>query len=290
MMVLELFIWGAWLPLVWKYLDAIGFTTAQQLWIGSTFGISSILAIFFSNQFADRNFSAERFLAFSHLIGGLAILGLYFTRDFGVFFTLMLVHSLFYLPTLSVTDSIAFANLSNPQRDFGFVQMGGAIGWILAAWPLYGLLHGKIGAELVAARSCIFIVSGVASLILAAFCFTLPHTPPKPAVKEEDRFAWLESVKLLGIPYLFVLYLVTFLDSTIHNGYFLMADSFLEKTGFNPEITMPVMSIGQVAEIASMAVLGLVLKRFGWKATCYLVSAAMRRASPCLLLCLLIIR
>src|SRR5262245_58538311 len=82
MMVIELFIWGAWLPLVWSYIgpQGLNFTGTQQAWIGSAFAISSVVGIFFSNQFADRNFAAEKFLSFSHLIGGLAMLGLFFVR------------------------------------------------------------------------------------------------------------------------------------------------------------------------------------------------------------------
>ena len=59
MMALEFFIWGAWLPLVWPYMTAIGFTGDQQALVGTAFAIASIVGIFFSNQFADRNFAAE---------------------------------------------------------------------------------------------------------------------------------------------------------------------------------------------------------------------------------------
>jgi nucleoside transporter len=267
LMVLQLFIWGAWLPLIWPYMSEIGFSGSQQAWVGSAFAIASVLAIFFSNQFADRNFASERFLAFSHLVGGLAMLGLFFTRSFPVFFTLMLVHSIFYVPTLSVANSLAFANLENPQKEFGPVRMGGTIGWMLASWPLYFLLQGAQGDTLRTAHSYIFIVAGVASLILAAFCLTLPHTPPKPAVEESHRFAWLESFRLLALPYLLVLFIVTFIDATIHNGYFVMAGNFLGAIGIKPENIMPIMSIGQVAEIATMAVLGWCLAKLGWKWT-----------------------
>ena len=132
MMALQFFIWGAWMPLIWPYMDAIGFSGSQQAWIGSAFAIASIVGIFFSNQFADRNFAAERFLAVSHLIGGLAMLGMWFTRDFGAFFALMLVHSLVYVPTISVTNSVAFANLRDAKQEFGTVRMGGTLGWIAA--------------------------------------------------------------------------------------------------------------------------------------------------------------
>ena len=78
MMVLELFIWGAWLPLIYGYLPSLGFTPGQQSWILNAFPISAIIGMFFSTQFADRHFSAEKFMAFSHLVGGAAILGLAF--------------------------------------------------------------------------------------------------------------------------------------------------------------------------------------------------------------------
>jgi len=267
MMVLELFIWGAWLPLIWDYMGGLGFSDLQVALVGSAFAIASVVAIFFSNQFADRNFSAEKFMAFSHLIGGLSMLALFWTKSFVPFFSLMLVHSIFYVPTISVANSLAFAHLKDAQKEFGLVRMGGTIGWILAAWPLYYVLKGSQGEGLQEARSYIFIVSGIASLFLALFSLTLPHTPPKPATGTEDRLAWLRATKLLAIPYLLVLFIVTFIDSTIHNGYFLLSAGFLGAIGIEPEKIMPVMSIGQVAEILTMAVLGLALKRLGWKIT-----------------------
>jgi nucleoside transporter len=271
MMVLELFIWGAWLPLIWGYMGADGlkFTPSQITWVGTAFVIASFVGIFFSNQFADRNFSAEKFMAFSHLVGGLAIMGMYWAKDFPLFFGLMLVHSLLYVPTLSVANSIAFSNLQDPAKEFGFVRMGGTIGWILAAWPLYFILQGKEGTDAVAASRNIFLVSGIGSLILAGFSLTLPHTPPKKAAAGESNLAWLHAVKFLKKPFLLVLFIVTFIDSTIHNGYFLMADGFLRSAtvGIKPEWVMPVMSIGQVAEIVTMVMLGWFLAKMGWKTT-----------------------
>ena len=271
MMVLEFFIWGAWLPLIWGYMgkDGLNFTDMQITWVGSAFAIASVVGIFFSNQFADRSFAAEKFMAFSHLVGGAAILGMFWARDFTTFFSLMLVHSLLYVPTISVSNSIAFTHLKNAQKEFGLVRMGGTIGWILAAWPLYFILQGKSGAEAVAASRYIFVISGVSSLVLALFSLSLPHTPAKPAAAGEGGFAWLKAAKLLSKPFLLVLFIVTFIDSTIHNGYFLMAGGFLgsKVVGIAPEWIMPVMSIGQIAEIATMAVLGWFLSRMGWKTT-----------------------
>jgi nucleoside transporter len=276
MMVLEFVIWGAWLPLIWGYMGApvaeggLGFTGAQIAWVGSAFAIASIVGIFFSSQFADRTFAAERFMAASHLIGGLAILGMYWAKDFPTFFALMLVHSLLYVPTISVSNSIAFTHMKNAEKEFGLVRMGGTIGWILAAWPLFFLLEGKTGVAATTAKANIFLVAGIASLILAAYSLTLPHTPPKRAAAGDGGLAWLKAAKDLSKPFLLVLFAVTFIDSVIHNGYFLLAGNFLgdaKAAAIPQKWIMPVMSIGQVAEIATMAVLGAVLARLGWKTT-----------------------
>jgi nucleoside transporter len=269
MMVLELFVWGAWLPLIFPYMGQSGlnFTGQQQALVGSAFAIASVLGIFFSNQFADRNFAAERFMSFSHLVGGLAMLGLYFTKDFGPFFALMLLHSLFYVPTISVANSLAFANLTDPQKEFGMVRMGGTIGWILAAWPLYFILGTRTGPEAIPIYKNIFLIAAVASFILAAYCLVLPHTPPKPVKEGADKLAWLRAFKFLKHPYLLVLYIVTFIDATIHNGYFVLAGTFLTDIRIESKYIMPIMSIGQVAEVLTMAMLGMVLKKLGWRAT-----------------------
>src|SRR5438309_7534572 len=111
MMVLEIAVWGAWLPLIFGYLPSLGFSPSEppaalkplfswlpeigpntsqfSVWLTvivkalfseqgmilNAFPVAAIIGMFFSNQFADRNFAAEKFLAFSHLIGGIAILG-----------------------------------------------------------------------------------------------------------------------------------------------------------------------------------------------------------------------
>src|ERR1051325_4922606 len=153
MMVLEIAIWGAWFPLIFGYLPSLGFSAGQQSWILNTFPIAAIVGMFFSNQFADRNFAAEKFLAVSQVIGGLAMFGLAFIKapdavagtvnpnaPFVPFFALMLVHCLLYVPTISITNSIAFAHMKDPQKEFGIVRMGGTVGWILAAWPFTFIL------------------------------------------------------------------------------------------------------------------------------------------------------
>lgn len=296
MMLLQFFIWGAWLPLIFGYLPTLGFTPVEQAWILNAFPLAAIIGLFFGNQFADRNFSAERFLAFSHLVGGLAMLGLTYTTSFWPFLILMWVHCLFYVPTISITNSIAFANMRDPKNEFGPIRMGGTIGWILAAWPFTfifvdwaaveaantegfiawvgaALGSGLSGDDLRAATPWTFRVAGVASLALAAFALFLPHTPARKAKAGPggagEKLAWLEAFKLLRHPFILVLWLVTLADSFVHNAYFNWAAVFFgsDTVGIPGNWIMPVMSLGQVAEILTMLVLGFALTRLGWRIT-----------------------
>ena len=298
MMALEFFIWGAWLPLIFGYLPSLGFTPGQQSLILNAFPVASIVGMFFSNQWADRKFNPEKFLAFSHLVGGLAILGCGFTKDFWPFFLLMLVHCLLYVPTISITNSIAFANMRDPAKEFGLVRMGGTVGWILAAWPFVfifvnwdavaaaktsgfvdwlgaALANPLSGDAAKAATKWTFIVAGLASLALAAFSLTLPRTERKaPATGAAGgSLAWLEALKLLKHPFVLVLWLVTLVDSFVHNCYFSWTGVFLGTpvkdggVGIAPNWITPIMSIGQIAEIGTMFILGATLKKFGWRTT-----------------------
>jgi MFS family permease len=323
MMALEFAIWGCWLPLIYQYLPSLGFSPGQQSWILNAFPIAAVVGMFFSSQFADRHFSAERFLAFSHFVGGLAMLGLAAIHaaapvagleagqpnpnaPFWPFFGLMLLYCLLYVPTISIANSIAFANLKDPQKEFGLLRVGGSIGWVLAAWPFTFILvdwnqvhstlaqwdslhpgnpHGPVkwlgtvlasglsGQPLQEGTRWTFVVAGIASLVLATHSLFLPHTPPKKVERGADRLAWLEAVKLLKHPFVLVLWLVALTESFVIYSYFNWTSPFL---GARPEAggvgiggnwIMPVMSLGQVAEMVAMLLLGATLKRLGWRWT-----------------------
>jgi predicted MFS family arabinose efflux permease len=319
MMVLQIAVWGAWLPLIFGYLPSLGFNASEQAWILNAFAISAIIGMFFSNDFADRRFAAEKFMAFSHLIGGAAMIALFFIKApagmtveqldlaakakdgigtspiFWPFFGLMLVHCLFYVPTLSISNAIAFTHMQDAKRDFPIVRMGGTVGWILISWPFIFILvdwtkvgsfgdlglvnwfgavfsNGLTGPAAQASARATLVVSGIISLALAAFSLTLPHTPPKPA-KEGAGFAWAESLALLAKPAIFVLFVVTLMDAVVHNVFFVWTGQFLGTAmdkggaGIPGNWVMPVMTIGQVAEIGTMLILAAVLQKLGWRWT-----------------------
>jgi nucleoside transporter len=303
MMFLELAIWGAWLPLLSTYLTGyLGFTGEQAGWVANTFALAAITAWLFGGQMADRYFEQSRFLSFSHLMGGLAMLGMVFVKQlwpapagvanhqylFWPIFGLMMVHCFFYLPTLSLTNAIAFANLKDPQKEFGLVRLWGTIGWIAASLPFVFLLADwakipglgqagflswigavfgtpKSGPVMESALRSMFLLSAVLSFVLAAVCLTLPRTPP---ARGEGSFAPFEALAVvLKNPALAILFVITFLDAIVIYCYFLWSGPFYTSIGIPANLIAPAMSLGQFAEVPAMALLGLALKGLGWRWT-----------------------
>jgi nucleoside transporter len=266
MMFLEYLIWGSWLPLLALYLGGVlGFSGSEIGWIFATQAIACVFGLYFGGQLADRLLSTEKLLSVLHLIGGLAMFALAYQTTFWSFFFVMLVYQLAYMPTMSLTNAVVFHHVSDPQRDFGRIRLWGTIGWIAASWPFVFILAGKTGPELNAALSSIFTVAGIASIALAAFSLTLPHTPP--AKQESGVSAPVQAIKLLRDPVMFVLFVATLMDALVHQCYFQWTSPFLQNAGLAENMIMPAMSVGQIAEIGSMAALGWALARFGWKWT-----------------------
>jgi nucleoside transporter len=266
MMFLEYVVWGAWLPLLTLYLTKyLAFSGVQAGWIMNTFALASITAMFVGGQLADRYFATEKFLAFSHMVGGITMLLLPRQTAFWPFFTIMLIHCLFYVPTLSLTNSMCFANLKDAQKDFGPVRVWGTLGWIAVSTPFVLILSGKEGEAMASALRQIFNVSGIASLGLAAYCLTLPHTPP--ARNQQQKFAPFEAMKLLVVPSILVLFVVTYIDTLVLWCHFFWTSPFLGKLGVPEKYMMLIMALGQLAEIITMVVLGLALKKLGWRMT-----------------------
>jgi nucleoside transporter len=264
MMFLEYVVWGAWLPLLGNYLgQSLKFSGGEQAWIFATPAVASVFALFVGGQIADRYLSGEKVLLICHALCGVLMFAMGTQTGFAPMLVLMLLWQLFYVPTLSVTNSIAFHHLAGREREFGQVRLWGTIGWIAASWPYVILLDGKTPAETEKALGTIFLVSAVASLALAAFSFSLPKTPPKQG--PADVAAPLKALKLLAVPAFAVLFVVTLMDAMVHQAYFQFTGTFLAKAGLAERWIPAAMSIGQIAEIATMAFLAFFLKRLGWR-------------------------
>ena len=139
----------------------------------------------------------------------------------------MLAYQLAYIPTMSLTNAIAFHHVQDARKDFGRIRLWGTIGWIAPAWPFVFILAGKTGEALEAALSSIFVVAGLASFALAAFSLTLPATPPGRDAQAAN--APLEAIRFLAVPAILVLFVVTFMDALVHQAYFQLTSPFFER-------------------------------------------------------------
>ena len=105
--------------------------------------------------------------------------------------------------------------------------------------------------------------SGIISIIYGLFCFVLPHTPPKADAVE--KLAFKKAFSLFSNKSFLVLVLASLGVSIIHQIYFLQTGPFLSSIGIKDSSIGPAMTIGQFAEIITMAYLGFFLKRLGFK-------------------------
>jgi len=284
MMFLQYALWGAWLPVTARYLSAsisdggLGFSGAQiGMILGLAGSIGAIAAPFIAGQIADRYFSTERILAFLVTAGGIVKWITASQTDYQSWLVLSIIYSLLYMPTLALSNSITFAHIDDQENDFPKIRVWGTIGWIAASWafPMIWLQTDLqlqwmppfiVGAEVPNVTSRLadaLKFSGIISISYGAFCFLLPHTPPKRDAVE--KLAFKKAFDLFQYSSFTVLVIASLAVSIIHQIYFLQTGPFLSHIGIPDSQIGPAMTIGQFAEILTMAYLGLFLKQMGFK-------------------------
>ena len=283
-MFLQYALWGAWLPVTARYLSAsvaeggLGFTGSQ---IGMTLGlagsIGAVMAPFIAGQIADRYFSTERILAFLVTAGGVVKWITSYQTEYSAWLVLSIIYSVLYMPTLALSNSITFSHIDDQENDFPKIRIWGTIGWIVASWvfPMIWLQTNLnfqwmppfiVGAEVPNVTSRLadaLKFSGLISITYGAFCFLLPHTPPKKDATE--KLAFKKAFKLFRFSSFTTLVIASLAVSVIHQIYFLQTGPFLSHLGILDSQIGPAMTIGQFAEILTMAYLGFFLKRLGFK-------------------------
>lgn len=270
MMFLQYFVQGSYLPIASVYVqDALGFSASQVGYFSMALALGPILTPFLFGQLVDRLFATERVLAFCHLAGGALLVALYFQRHPAVVIGLGALYSVLYVPTMMLTNSLSFHHLKNADREFPLIRLWGTIGFVAPAWWIEMVwLRGMEGQELNQARGLAFLLAGAASLLLGAYCLTLPHTPP--AAQKQRDFAPLEVLRsFFSQRRLLVLLVVSLLIGVAHQFFFVWNSPFLKdilRSGaWAGAAEQRIASIGQICEVAVMAGLGLAIVRLGFK-------------------------
>ena len=206
MMFLQYAIWGVWAVPMGKYCaETLKFGGGEIGAIYSTTAIAAMISPLFMGFLADRLFATEKLIAVLHLLGAVVMWYASTVTTFDTLFTAMIVYSLCYMPTLALTNSISFANITNPEKEFPGIRVLGTFGWIAAGFIVAYAVNDKTNAILK-------LASGF-SAVLGVFAFTLPHTPPKKTSGGGAAgIAWLKAAGYLSYPYLLVLFAVTFIE------------------------------------------------------------------------------
>src|SRR5262245_24723421 len=186
MMFLQYFVWGAWYVTMGTWLGETLHFSGEQ--VGLAYGTTALAAMispFFVGMVADRFFATERILAVLHLIGGVVLFATSMQTSFVPLYLILLGYTLCYMPTLALTNSLSFHQMTDPSREFPGIRVLGTIGWIVA-----GLVIGTTGLESTAIP---MRLAAAGSLLLGVFSLLLPHTPPQ---KSGRRVTWSEVLGL----------------------------------------------------------------------------------------------
>jgi len=267
MMFLEFFIWGGWFVTLGTFLSKnLNATEFEKANVFSTQSLGAIIAPFIVGMIADRYFNAERILGVLHLVGAVLMYQMYSATNMSTFYPYVLAYMILYMPTLALTSSVSFRQLTNPEKQFSGIRIWGTIGWIVAGLVISYFWDAKASEG---ALKNTFLLSGVASLVLGIFSFALPKTPPvKLDETEKPSFAsiiGLDAIKLLKDKNFLIFFISSVLICIPLAFYYSNANPFLSEIGL--ENATGKMTIGQGSEVLFLLALPIFFTRFGFKKT-----------------------
>jgi len=285
MMFLQYFIQGSYLPIASVYVQkTLGFSERQVGAFGSALAVGPILAPFLLGHLVDRRFATQRVIAFCHFSGGVLMLALCTQSAFWPVIILGTTYSVVYIPTMMLTNSLAFQHLKNSDLEFPWVRLFGTIGFVVPAflielWWLRGMKYEQLDQ----ARVVCFIFAGLMGLVMGVYSLFLPHTPP--AGKDKNDYAPGVIIGMMRYRHFLVLVLISFLIAIVHKFFFVWNGPFLreilDRGGWEGAAVMMISAIGQLFEVMVMVVLGFAISKFGFKAT--LITGAVAYALRCIL-------
>lgn len=257
-MLLEYFIWGSWYVTMGTYMSE--FLHASGVQIGAAYSalaIATMISPFFIGLVADRFFAAQRIMGVLHIAGGLL---LYFATqiiDNTAFYWVIVFYSLLYMPTIALSNSIAFQQMTDPGKQFPWIRVFGTLGWIVA-----GIMIGKLGIEKTAFT---FQMAAIASVALGLFSFILPNTPPKGKSADASASSAIGAdafILFKDKPYL-IFFIAAILVCIPLSFYYGFANLFLNEVGMNNAAGK--MILGQVSEAIFILAIPFLFNSIGVK-------------------------
>lgn len=277
MMFLEFAIQGAWLPLLFGFLNE--HRGIDQATVGNILAVGAIGAMIspmIAGQIADRYLNAERLMAISHFIGAAIVLRIAYATDPTELYVHSFLYGLLYTPTLALVNAISFRHLPDAGRDFGKVRVWGTAGFIFSGiavgqWLLFRAGYDK--AQQYAMMGDAMRLSAILGVILGVFCFFLPATPP---ARGSQKFAPAEAMKEILRQPLVTLFGLSFIVAAVHSFFFARAAQYLS----SGRVVLPdaswinkifgvggggLMTVGQISELAVLALMPLFIKKVNRK-------------------------
>ncbi len=260
MMFLQYFIWACWAVTIANYMGTIDMGESIP-WAFSVGPISAIIAPFFLGMVADRFFTSEKVLGVLCIIAGVAMLAMPSFASTSMFLILLLIHTLFYMPTLGLTASLSFHHMTNPEKEFPVVRVFGTIGWIVAGFVVSKVLHADY-------ESTPLYIGGGVAIALGLYSFTLPRTPPPSAGQETSwqQILGVDAIKQMRTSFSLRVFLVCSTLAFISFGvYFTYITRFLGEDGMSLSDPGFLTTVGQMSEIIFMLLIPFLFTRLGVK-------------------------
>jgi len=265
MMFLQYFIWGAWYVTLSTWLSATLHFSDRQIGLAAgTTAIGAIFSPFLVGLIADRSYATQRVLAVLYLLGAALLYMASLQSAFWPFYAVVLAYSFCYMPTLSLTNSLAMRQMHDPKIEFGPIRMLGTAGWIVA-----GILVGTLRLEPTAVP---MRMAAGCSLLMALYCCTLPDTPPlaKTADARAYRLFDRDTLQILRGRQMLIFAIGSFLLCIPLQFYYAFTNLFLNETGVVN--AAGIMTGGQMSELIFMLLLPWFFRRLGVK---YMLVLAM---------------
>lgn len=273
MSFLQFFVWGAWLITVGNYwFGTKHWSGAEFGAIFSTLGLSSLLMPTLTGIIADKWMNAEKLYGILHLLGGLALCYIPQVDNPIMFYWVIFLAMICYMPTISLSNSVAYTILKNNGYDvvkvFPPIRVWGTIGFIAAMW-LTNLSGNKASANM-------FYIAGFSAFVLGIYSFSLPKCPPQKQIEKDSSLVkklGLDAFQLFGtykmaLFFIFSMFLGAALQLTNMYG-----DRYISEFATIPEYadsfvvkySTIIMSLSQISETLFILVIPFFLKQFGIK-------------------------